>query len=146
MQQGALAAMGLLAGLSGCGSDPSRCPLGDAGPSEEASDDATGPGGLMVHGTFTNTTCPLVNPLGASPDNGGLVELIGSVTGLTDAATPTYSWTTSNGIFTDPHALDTTFRCIAVGATTVTLTVTLGDCHGQASLDLDCDVLTGGGN
>lgn len=133
----------MLAAIAGCGgSDGSHCPLEDAG-GDGAEQDAGGPGAIAVHTTFTNTTCPEINPLGASPDNGGLIQLTGSISELPDGETPTFRWTASNGIFLPPNAINTMFQCIAMGSVTVTLTVTLDSCHAQQSLDLYCDVLMG---
>jgi hypothetical protein len=145
VSNGACAAVGVLATLAGCGGDAAQCPLEDAGGPEGASGSDAGSGAVLVHGTFSNTTCPALNSPGASPDNGGMIDLTASISGSpADGGIPTFMWTATNGIFTNPRALDTTFHCIAVGVVTVTLTLSLGDCQQQVSLDIDCDVLAGG--
>jgi len=145
---GACAAVGVIAALAACGGDAAQCPLEDAGSeSGDSSNADEGSGAILVHGTFTNTTCPALYPAGASPDNGGLVELTATLSGSPpDGGTPTVVWSATNGIFVNPHILDTTFQCVAIGLVTLTLTVSIGDCHQQESLQIDCNVLTGGGN
>lgn len=136
-----------VAALTGCGSEASQCPSGGADAAEDSGGGDAGAGVVVVHGTFSNTTCPALNPPGASPDNGGLIMLTATISNSPpDGGIPTFTWAATNGIFTNPHALDTTFHCIALGIVTVTLTLSVGDCEQQESLNLSCDVLAGGGN
>jgi hypothetical protein len=138
----------MLAALVGCGGDAAQCPLEDAGgPSTDSSGADEGTGAVLVRGTFSNTICPALDPAGASPDNGGLVQVTATVSGSPpEGGIPTFTWSATNGIFMNPHALDTTFQCVALGLVTLTLTLSVGDCMQQESLDIDCNVLAGGGN
>jgi hypothetical protein len=147
MVKAAFTTMSVFAALTACGGEASRCPLEDSGASDDSSEGDGGTGAVVVHGTFSNSICPALSPLGASPDNGGFVDLTATVSDTPpNEGVPTFNWSATNGIFKNPHALDTTFQCVAIGVVTLTLTVSLGDCHQQASLDLHCDVLPGGGH
>lgn len=139
----AFTTMGVFAALGACGSDGFTCPNEDAG--EDAPNESDGgSGAVAVHETFTNTVCPALSLIGASPDNGGFVDLTASVSATPPSeGAPTFAWSATNGIFKTPNTLDTTFQCVAVGVVTVTLRVTLGDCSEQESLVLHCDVLPG---
>ena len=137
--------MGVLAALAGCGGDATQCPLEDAAAPEDSSGSDAGAGAVLVRGTFSNTTCPALNSPGASPDNGGMIDLSASISGSpADGGIPTFLWTATNGVFTNPRALDTTFHCVTIGLVTVTLTLSLADCQQQVSLEIDCNVLAGG--
>jgi hypothetical protein len=130
--------------VAGCGNSLAYCPEkpGDAS-SDDASD--TGPGMVQVVGTFTNTTCPEINPVGISPDSSGLVNLTATIAGSApDGSVLTYTWTTPLGSFIDAHTLDTSFRCPGAGTITVTLTATAGQCQNAVIALVMCQMVYSG--
>ncbi len=102
-------------------------------------DDASGPGYIEVHGTFTSTVCPTVEPIGIGPDNGGAVLLSGTIDTPPDSGVVTPTWTATSGSFADPHAVNTTFVCAGPGMVTVTLAAVIADCNLSASGSFMCN-------
>lgn len=129
---------------SDCGNALTICPE-DAG--EASADDSsdTGPGLVEVVGTFTNTRCPEINPIGLSPDSSGLVSLSATIAGSPpDGSVLEYTWTTPLGSFVDAHSLDTSFRCPGAGTITVTLTATAGQCQNAVIALVMCQMVYSG--
>jgi hypothetical protein len=137
-------ACALTLGASGCGlGEPPVCP-GESDAEADAED--TGPGMLEVVGTFTNTTCPEVNPIGVGPDSGGLVSLTATVAGAApDGSALSYLWAAPAGSFSDPGALDTSYRCPGAGVISVTLTAMAGpSCQNEAIALVTCEMVYAG--
>jgi hypothetical protein len=136
----------VLAGLlspGACASAPPYCPRDDGDASSDASDD--GPGAIRVTGTYTNATCPEVNPIGIGPDSGGVVMLTATVAGgPPDGSTLSFTWMAPTGSFTDPLALDTSYRCPGAGVIAVTLTATAGVCQNQTIALVMCQMAYSG--
>lgn len=146
----AWAALAGTATIAGCASDQSECPTSDSGSSDDSSADvsvgADASGGLIeVNGTYTDTLCPSVNPLSLGPDDDGLVSVGATFNGnIEEAGVFTLMWTATSGAFTDAHALDTTFECLAPGNVTVTFTVSGAGCNQQSSGSVTCNAVVGG--
>jgi hypothetical protein len=147
----ACSAIAAAASIAGCGSDQAvTCWPSDSGGSDDSSDDSSGNPGddsatvLLINGTFTNTDCPSVNPLSIGPDNAGLVSVTATFNGsVDDSGAFTLTWTATSGAFVDPHALDTTFQCLAAGNATVTFTVSGAGCSQEYSGIVRCTTVLG---
>ena len=139
-----------IATTAGCASDQAAaCTASDSGSSDDSSDSG-GSGGddsgglIQVNGTYTDTACPSVNPLSVGPDNDGLVSVDATFNGsVDDGGAFTLTWTATSGAFVDPHALDTTFQCIAPGRVTVTFIVSGGGCDQRSSSTIVCTTVVG---
>ena len=97
-------------------------------------------GGIQVGGTVN--ICPLVDALSASPGEvkvGGAIALIGTAHDTDGAPAPLrFLWTATGGTFSDPTAASSRFTCAIAGDTTITLTVSDGDCSDSATLTATC--------
>jgi hypothetical protein len=132
------AVLAVAVGPSACGSESPDCPAADSGISDDGSDDG-GTGNVVIHGTFSNTSCPAVNPIGIGPNNGGVVELAATINGDdSEGGILTLEWSATSGSFSSPGSLETTFSCSKIGAVTVTFTVSVLGCSQQASGIIEC--------
>ncbi len=130
--------------VAGCGNSIAYCPGESSDASSDDSSDS-GPGFVQVVGTFTNTTCPEINPIGIGPDSSGLVSLTATIAGSApDGSVLAYAWTTPLGSFLDAHSMDTSFRCPGAGAITVTLTATAGQCQNATIALVMCQMVYSG--
>jgi hypothetical protein len=133
-----------------CSGGKGGCSASDSGGTGDAGDIGTSSGGdasggvVQVNGTFTDTLCPSVNPLSVGPDNDGLVLVGATFNGtVEEGGVFTLTWTATSGAFTDPHALDTSFQCIAPGRVTVTFVVSGAGCDQRSTGMIICTTVIG---
>ena len=97
-------------------------------------------GGVQINGTVN--VCPVVDAVGASPGE----VMVGFASAISSAAHDsdgkpsalTYSWVASSGMLAGATTANPTLNCTAVGASTLTLTVSDGDCTDTGTVMVIC--------
>jgi hypothetical protein len=97
-------------------------------------------GGVQINGTVN--VCPVVDAVGA---NAGEV-MVGSSSAISSAAHDsdarpallTYSWVATSGMLAGATTPNPTLFCTTAGVSTITLTVSDGDCTDTGSLSITC--------
>ena len=97
-------------------------------------------GGVQINGTVN--VCPVVDAVGANPGE----VMVGFASAISSAAHDsdgkpsalTYSWVASSGMLAGATTPNPTLNCTAVGASTLTLTVSDGDCTDTGAVTVIC--------
>jgi hypothetical protein len=97
-------------------------------------------GGLLVNGTVN--LCPTIDALTVSPIEptvGGSVALAATASDADGKPSVlSYAWKVTAGMVASPSAANTTFTCTTAGTSTLTLTVSDGDCTQSAPVQVTC--------
>ena len=97
-------------------------------------------GGVQINGTVN--VCPVVDAVGANPGEVmvGFASAISSAAHDSDGkpAALTYSWVASSGMLAGATTPNPTLNCTTVGASTLTLTVSDGDCTDSGAVTVIC--------
>jgi len=135
----------LSAMAAACGDQAPPCPNEEDAESPDSGDGGGGPGLVRVIGTYTNASCPEVNPISIGPDSGGLVSLSATISGSApDGSVLTYTWSAPTGSFTDPQSLETSYKCPGAGVITVSLTAAGGPCQNETVGLVMCQMVYSG--
>ena len=107
--------------------------------------EAPSTGSVAVGGAVN--VCPVVDGISANPAEVQLGKTI-ALSGLahdSDSAPSalSYSWTATNGTFSDATSASPTFTCTALGTSTIKLVVSDGDCSDTSSVDVTCSLPAG---
>ena len=101
-------------------------------------------GSVSVNGTFN--ICPMIDSLGANPAAVPLGGTIAASVSAHDDGIPsalTYTWTSTSGSFSNASIKSPIFTCSQVGAATLSLTVSDGDCADTSTLTVSCTLPAG---
>jgi hypothetical protein len=97
-------------------------------------------GGVGVNPTIN--VCPSVNTITATPDHadvGSPIAVAGGASDIDGGPSPlTYTWTATSGTFASASSANTTFTCAATGSSTLTFTVSDGECSDTGSITVTC--------
>src|SRR5512138_2077718 len=99
-------------------------------------------GSVLITGTVN--VCPVVDAIGANPGevNVGFSSALSSAAHDSDSkpAALTYSWVASSGMLAGANTPNPTLFCTTAGVSTVTLTVSDGDCTDTGTVSVVCSL------